>query len=532
MRELPTTEVPAARRTREDLQLLAVREILRATAAALPLEKILSVTVNMAIIVFDATTSWLMLAEDTRLRTAVARGEYAERLVGATCEGPATACCRVVAAARPEILQPQDVDPADPVIGFFARNDEPVVLVPIESAGRVVGLLGSAVRPEAAVDISFLVTMAEQAGSAIESARLREEMRTWRERLDAVFERMAEAVLVFDREGRLVLMNAAAEELLAERGVRVGDRIPDIVAKATLMVPRGRPEPPEETSAARALRGERVENLEIDLPRPTGPTRHLLISGVPLVAADGSIEGAVVVWRDITYIKELERMRAEFLSMVSHELRSPLTSILGYAQLIQRQIARGRPLTGLESRLQVIVDQAKRVNSLVEDLLEASRAEAGRLGLRIEEVDLAEIVRKSVEDSTRLSPAHRFRIELPPEVPRIRADPNRIEQVLKNLLSNAVKFSLPGTEVTVRLRVEPARQVISVTDQGVGIRREDLDAIFVPFHRVRQVGGREVKGIGLGLFISRSIVEAHGGDMWVESELGKGSTFYFSLPRQ
>lgn len=529
--EVASSEVSATHGAREQLHLLAVREILRATASALPLHEILSVIANMMIIVTDASTSWLMLAENGRLRTVVARGEFAQRLSGSACEDGTSRACQAVMDGEPRVLRPREIDPSDPILGPFAQDARAMVLVPVKAAGRVLGLLGASVRPEVA-DISFLATLAEQAGSAIESARLREETRTWRERLDAVFSRMVEAVLVFDRNGRLALMNEAAEELLEERGVRLGDTIEELLTKAELAGPHGRPETVEEASPARALRGERVENLEVDLPRPGRPTRHLLASATPLVAPDGSIEGAVTVWRDITYIKELERMRVEFLSLVSHELRSPLTSILGYAQLIQRQVAMGRPLTGLESRLQVIVDQAKRVNALVEDLLEASRAETGRLGMRIEWVNLAEIVRKAVRDSAAMAPTHRFNVEVPPDLPPVQADAGRIDQVLKNLLSNAVKYSLPGTEVTVRVRVEPSREVVSVTDQGIGIRKEDLDAIFIPFHRVRQVGGREVKGVGLGLFISRSIVEAHGGEMWVESELGKGSTFYFSLPRQ
>ena len=525
------SEVAVARGAREQLHMLAVREILRATAAALPLPEILNVIANIMIIVTDASSSWLMLAKDGRLHTAAARGEHAERLSGMTCEDGASRACEAVAEGEPRVLRPEEIDPRDPILGPFARDARAMVLVPVKAPGRILGLLGASVRPEEA-DISFFATLAEQAGSAIETARLREETRTWRERLDAVFSRMVEAVLVFDRDGRLALMNDAAEELLGERGVRVGDTVAEVLTKARLLGPHGRPETVEESSPGRALRGERVENLEVDLPRPGRPTRHLLASAVPLVAPDGSIEGAVAVWRDITYIKELERMRVEFLSLVSHELRSPLTSILGYAQLIQRQVAMGRPLTGLETRLQVIVDQAKRVNALVEDLLEASRAETGRLGMRMQPVNLAEIARKAVRESAAIAPTHRFRVEAPPEVPPVQADPGRIDQVLKNLLSNAVKYSLPGTEVTVRVRVEPTREVVSVTDQGIGIRKEDLDAIFIPFHRVRQVGGREIKGVGLGLFISRSIVEAHGGEMWVESELGKGSTFYFSLPRQ
>jgi two-component system phosphate regulon sensor histidine kinase PhoR len=522
--------VPTApRRTREDLQLLAVREVLRATSTALPLGDILSVIANMTIIVFDATTSWFMLSENGCLRTTVARGEFADALADKSCTGTESRLCREAAGGRRAILQPHDIDPADPLLGPFAREEEPVVLLPLKSGARTVGLLASAVTPEASLDISFLVTIAEQAAAAIETAQLREETRTWRERLDAIFERMAEPVLVFDREGSLVLLNAAAEELLGPKGVHLGDSLADVYRRGGMTDERGRPLAPEATAAHRALSGERVENLEEDLPISGGPTRHLLVSAAPL-GRPGTVEGAVVVWRDITYIRELERMRAEFLSMVSHELRSPLTSVLGYAQLMQREAARGRLPKGIEARLQTIVEQSKRVNRLVEDLLDASRAEAGRLALNLQAVDLADLIRQVVDDLSTLTPDHRFQVDLPPEAPQVQADPQRMEQVLRNLVGNAIKFSLPNTLVSVALRLEPGRLVVSVSDQGFGIAREDVDTLFIPFHRVRQAGGREIKGTGLGLFISRSIVQAHGGDMWVESELGRGSTFSFTLP--
>jgi len=517
-------------RPREDLQLLAVREVLRATATALPLDEILSVIANMTIIVSDSTTSWLMLAQNGRYRVVVARGEFADRLAGKVVAAGESQAAAAARSSQPVILQPHEIHPADPLLGVFASQRESVALIPLTAEGRTLGLLGSAAPPDASPDIPFLVTMAQEAATAVETARLREEMHTWRERLDAVFAHMAEPVLVFDREARLVLMNRAAEELLGPKGVSLGDSVEELLAKSGITDPRGRQLRPEETGIYRALRGERVDNLEEDLPLPAGPTRHLLVSAAPL-GEPGKVEGAVVVWRDITYIKELERMRAEFLSMVSHELRSPLTSILGYAQLIQRELARGNIPTNLQARLDVIVDQARRVNRLVEDLLDASRAEAGRLALRKQEVDLGELIRRMVAEVSTLAPDHRFRTEIPPDVPRIPADAGRIEQVLRNLLGNAVKFSPPNTLVTAGLRVEPERLVVWVSDQGRGIAKEDIQTLFMPFHRIHEPGGREVKGVGLGLFISRSIVEAHGGEMWVQSELGKGSTFYFSLPR-
>ncbi len=516
-------------RSGRDLQLLAIREILRAIAAALSLDEILSVIANMTIIVSDATTSWFMLAEDGWLRIVVARGELAESLAGAACEVGSTSCGVAASGSVPVVLWPAQVDAADAVLGVLAGCERPVVLLPLRADGQLLGVLGSVVVPQATADLSFLLIAAEQAAGAIQSAWLREETHTWRRRLDAVFERMAEAVLIYDQEGRLVLTNAAGVELLGAGNAQLGDSIAELTLKAGLCDVRGQPLRPEQTGASRALRGERVDNLEENLRSRNGTLRHLLVSAVPL-GSDGQVQGAVVVYRDITYIKELERMRAEFLSMVSHELRTPLTSILGYAQLLQRQSAKHGLPQEVAKPLAAIVEQSRRVNALVEDLLETSQVEAGRLHLSREPIDLSAIIYQTARDAAVLAPEYRFIIDVPPEVPSLWADPRRIEQVLRNLFDNAVKFSPPGTQIALTVAVEKDHVAVSLSDQGMGIAKGDIPALFMPFHRVRQAEGREVKGVGLGLYISRSIVEAHGGALWVESQLGKGSTFHFSLP--
>ncbi|MGQ9677134.1 MAG: ATP-binding protein [Chloroflexota bacterium] len=521
---------PPPRHRREELQLLAVREILRAIGAALPIDEILAVIANVAIIVFDASTSWFMLVEDGTLRTAVARGEFASRLAGRSCRIGAKNIVISRGLHHPIIVQPQDIRPTDPIVGIFAKGAEAVVLLPLKSGDRLTGLLGSTVTPEASLEISFLITLAEQASTAIETAHLRQETRTWRERLDAVFDRLVEPVLIFDRDGRLALMNDSAAEVLRDKHICLGDPLDQFVAKAGLRDPNGRLLPAKKTAMARALQGQRVENFEQDVLMPDGAVRHLLASAVP-IRSNHRVQGAVAVWRDITYIREIERMRAEFLSMVSHELRTPLTSISGYAQVLQRDQLKDRPLREFHKPLAAIVDQINRVSVLVEDLLDASRAEVGRLALKVTRVDLEGLIRKTVADTASLAPQHRFELKLPDTIPPVAADPGRVEQVLRNILGNAVKFSDPGTKVTIGVKVEKDQVIVSVSDQGPGIAREDIPLLFLPFHRVHRVGGREVKGVGLGLFISRSIVEALGGEIWVRSQLGKGSTFSFSLPR-
>ncbi len=516
-------------RTRQELQLLAVREILRAIASALPLDSILSVIANMAIIVAEASASWFMLAEGERLRTVVARGEGAERLLGQECTIEAAEQRLAAAGTRPLALGSPEIDAADPIAGVLAGSGEALVITPVRSGGRLLGLLCTAAWPGAEIDTSFLATIAGQSALAIGDCGLRDSERSWRERLEATFEQMAEAVLVFGGDGRLALMNGSAEELLTYAGVQLGDSVLDLVRKIGLKDATGRRMSLDGSALARALRSERVANLEAVVPVPTGTARHLLVCAVPLQDG-GQGTGAVVVGRDVTYIRELEGMRAEFLSMISHELRSPLAAILGFAQLISRQVTSGTPPKDLERRLAVVVEQCRRVNALVDDLLDVSQAESGRLTLDLQPVDLPALVVRTVQSFAALAPEQHITAEIPSPIPAVRADGERVEQVLWNLLSNACKFSAPGTEVVVRLEAEDGQAVVSVTDQGQGIAKEDIGSLFLPFHRVRRAKGKEIKGIGLGLYISRALVEAHRGEMWVHSQLGCGSTFFFSLP--
>src|SRR5918912_129909 len=307
--------MPAAhlfRSVREELQLVALQEILRATAAALPLREILAIVANMAIIAFDATIAWIMRAEEGQLRTVVACGVYAEDLAQVTCALGTGAAGRAIAKGQPLILQPREIDPTDATIGLLARQAEPIVLLPLTSEGRILGLLGCAVPDEAVSHLTFLATLAQHACAVIDSDRLRSEARSWHQRLDAVFERMAEAVFVHDRDGTLALMNAAAATMLQDAHVQVGDTLADVARKADLRDAQGQPLRPELMATSRALAGERVDNTQEVLFRRGEMERYYQASAVPL-RGEGRVQGAVAVWRDVTDRKLLEDERVALL---------------------------------------------------------------------------------------------------------------------------------------------------------------------------------------------------------------------------
>lgn len=236
---------------------------------------------------------------------------------------------------------------------------------------------------------------------------------------------------------------------------------------------------------------------------------------------------------DISESKKLEKLKSDFIANVSHELRSPLTIIYGYSQILERTLSDEELLYYAAA----ISDESRHLTRLVEDLLDFSRIEAGRLRLNLEWCDLSQIILETVKVYEGCSQKHTIRLNLLPSALPVRADPARIRQVLTNLLNNAIKYSPEGSPIEVTLTTEAALEGgrmekiarVGVRDEGPGIAPEHHQHIFERFYRVNPspAGG---EGVGLGLAISKAIVEGHGGKIWVESEPGKGSTFYFTLP--
>ena len=252
-------------------------------------------------------------------------------------------------------------------------------------------------------------------------------------------------------------------------------------------------------------------------------------SGEPFFDADGRLRGYRGIDRDITERKKLDQLKDEFISLVSHELRSPLTVIIGAISTALSEETR----LSREEMHQLLQDaswEADALSHLLGNLLELSRAQADRLFLHAEPVSVENAVQDAVEKLGRQSSAHRFVIELPTGLPSVHADPLRLERILYNLLENAVKYSPQGGEIRVLAKPEGDRLVIGIADQGVGISLQDQAKLFGPFQRLEESRLEGVKGAGLGLLVCRRLVEAHGGRIWLESEPGQGSTFFFTLP--
>ena len=231
----------------------------------------------------------------------------------------------------------------------------------------------------------------------------------------------------------------------------------------------------------------------------------------------------------VRMLREMDRVKSQLISTVSHELRTPLASIKGYSTSLQR--AQGKPDERTRQEfLQIIEEEADRLSDLIENLLDMSKIEAGVLRVHKQPVQIERIVRKVLEQARRRAPQCRFRLRFAADLPVVAAAPHRIEQVVHNLVENAIKYSPEGGRIAISGEVEGDRVVVGVSDEGMGIPAEHVERIFEPFYQVDSGIARRVGGSGLGLAICRGFVEAHGGELWVESKPGYGSTFRFSLP--
>jgi PAS domain S-box-containing protein len=230
-------------------------------------------------------------------------------------------------------------------------------------------------------------------------------------------------------------------------------------------------------------------------------------------------------------VEDLSRLKDEFLSIASHELRTPVTSIKGYTQLAKMLIKEG-DLNTSEEYLDIALDQIDRMSRLILELLDVSRIETGRLEIRREPIQWSQFVRDVVHRHHTAVSDRRFHLDVPDESKVVTGDRDRLEQVLGNLLENAVKYSPDGSEIFVSVDDRGDSLVTAVCDRGIGIPADELAQVFERFHRGRQVSSTNYGGLGLGLYITKQIIERHGGSIWVDSKEGVGTTFFFSLPAE
>jgi PAS domain S-box-containing protein len=345
---------------------------------------------------------------------------------------------------------------------------------------------------------------------------------------EATLESIAGGVIIFNPEGEVVQANAAMERMWGSGADELPRQFAERAQALQIEPADGRPFPIDELPVQRALRGETVSGVIMVFHRGDGGIGWLSASAAPIKDRDGTISGVVGTYTDINQLRELEEQRENMINTISHDLRMPLTVIRGHAQLLKRSFTKlGVSGANLEN-VELILTGAKRMNSMIQDLVDSARLQSGQLLLNRQQLVLPDFLSSVLRESEAAIEVERVKVEVNGDMPAILADPDRLERILLNLLSNALKYSPPETEVLLRATANNGEVTISVVDRGSGISAEELPRLFQRFFRSSKNGRSD--GVGLGLHITRTLVEAHGGRIWVESEVGVGSTFYFTLP--
>ena len=344
--------------------------------------------------------------------------------------------------------------------------------------------------------------------------------------LQTILKGMMEGVLVVDGRGRILMVNDALRNLLSLSS-DVSDRMPlEIIRNAEL-----------EAAIRKVLQNGKNVALELNVTASGGKTLEVNLVGIPPSFETGNKEGegmrgAIAVFHDITRLKELEKIRQDFVANVSHELRTPLTTIKGYTETLLDGALKEEVAPQF---LQVIQKHADRLTKIVEDLLTLSKIESKEFHLKWDPLNLSEMTDDVLDFVKEVAEKKKITIsrsEIPSSLV-VEADRTYIEQILFNLLDNAIKYSPEGGRVTISVIEKGQREIqFSIEDHGIGIPKEDLPRIFERFYRVDKGRSQELVGTGLGLSIVKHLVQAHGGRVWVESQLGKGSIFHFTLPKQ
>ena len=362
-----------------------------------------------------------------------------------------------------------------------------------------------------------------------EQIRQRERATSLAAQLDAIIDAIADGLYVCDMDGKIVRVNRRGLELLGLVPTEIGaegalrnEIVPLRNPDGTLMADVDRP-------LTRGLRGETGIDLRGMVVRRDGQETHLLLSYAPMRGNNGTTTGAVAIATDISELHRLEQQKDEFLSIASHELKTPVTTIKGLSQLAARRLARAGHSAEADL-LRTVVAQTDRLTGLVNTLLDVSRIQNGHLALQPAPFDIVAIIQTVITALQATTDHHSIYLRAPIHI-ELTGDAARIEQVVTNLVGNAIKYSPNGGDITVEVAAEAGVLRLRVRDDGVGVPPQDRTNLFARFQRGSNVENSGISGFGLGLFISHQIVEAHGGRIWLDDDTrARGSTFCVELP--
>lgn len=405
------------------------------------------------------------------------------------------------------------------------------VSLPLISENRVIGLIfifrgyqGSF----SANDRAILQSFADQAAIAVINAQLYTQVSMEKSRLDALLDSAADGIIIMEADHQIKKCNQAFARILRKDVSKIENQSHDEIITWESLQQGSSLE--EAELSGWPLTANANLYVEGNLRRPDGDVIPVGITYAPLLSGDGKLINIIASVRDITHFREAEEIKSVFVSVVSHELKTPVALIKGYVGTLRREDVAWESEI-VQDSLKVIEDEADRLTELIENLLDASRLQAGGFSLNLAEIkidQLASEVRERVQTRTDL---HKILIQFPEDFPTIVGDQNRLEQVFYNLLENAVKYSPEGGEIRVSGQIRAKQIIICIQDQGTGISREDIPHVFDRFYRADDAA-KKTQGAGLGLYLSRAIIEAHNGRIWVEPRSEKGTRICFSIPRE
>ncbi len=509
------------------LQLRSLQEIARSLAATLDLPDTLAVLVERLGALTEARHAAIALldADGERLRGAAATGNA----------GAAFRRFQLDLLAQPAdaalLRQGNLLSSREGERPGFAQlrqmwGDQTILCLPLTLRGQPLGALylsGEEPDFDSERQRQWLDSVSYFAAAAVENARLYQIVADKSRELETILAGIGDGVLVVDADLQLVLMNPIAARMLAlEAPPPLGLPAAAFLANEAFLTLL------EEVRAdpAAAL----IREVELASAPDARPYTYQALAA-PLLVGD-SLQGIATVLRDVTGQKEVERMKSNFLSVVSHELKTPLHSIKGFVDIILMN--KTGPVTEIQRDfLETVKQQTDHLQRMIDDLLEFSRLESGRVTLRLQPVDLPVVVEAVIDKLTPLADSAEVHLinQAPEDLPTFSADPWRLEQVVTNLVDNAIKFTPAHGSVTIHAADLGDFLRVEVTDTGIGLPAHERDRIFERFYQVDSGANRLYKGAGLGLTICRHIVEHHGGRIWVESEYGRGAAFIFTLSK-
>lgn len=376
-------------------------------------------------------------------------------------------------------------------------------------------------------DLTLLESFADQAAIAVKNAQLYTQANQDKQRMDALLDSAADGILILSPNHIIERTNPALSRLLDKPiSELVGDTHEEVIQWASLK----QSQTLEQAEAdGWPLTPHATLYVEGDLKRPDGSKLPVGVTYAPLLSTDGKLINIIASVRDITHFREAEELKSTFISVISHELKTPVAVIKGYVGTLRRDDVNWKREI-VEDSLAVIEEETDRLSDLIENLLDASRLEAGGLSINLSDLSLAKLAERMADRFRTQTDKHTIEVEFLEDFPVILGDEERLGQVLSNLISNAIKYSPNGGKVSIRGQVRPDKVIVCVSDRGPGIAPGDIPHIFDRFYRASDAA-RLTKGAGLGLYLTRAVVEAHHGSIWVDPAADGGGRICFSLPR-